>query len=118
MANLPPTPWTVDVTETGVYLCAGVEDVAEFRHSGRHGAAISQEEAVANATLAAAAPVMLQALKYGLGLQGGWREAIVELEDWCHEPVRLKNMLAAADQLDRWAALARSVVAAATRKLP
>jgi hypothetical protein len=30
----------------------------------------------------------------------GWREAVVELEDFCSEPVRLKNMLAAADQID------------------
>jgi hypothetical protein len=43
-----------------------------------------------------------------LQLKGGWREAIVELEDFCSEPVRLKNMLAAADQLDRWAARARA----------
>ena len=33
-------------------------------------------------------------------LLGGWREAIVELEDFCSDPVRLKNMLAAADQID------------------
>jgi len=33
-------------------------------------------------------------------LLGGWREAIVELEDFCSERVRLKNMLAAADQID------------------
>ena len=38
-----------------------------------------------------------------LRLKGGWREAIVELEDHCSEPVRLRNMLAAADQLDEWA---------------
>ena len=30
----------------------------------------------------------------------GWREAVVELEDFCSEPVRLKNMVAAADQID------------------
>lgn len=56
---------------------------------------------------------LLAALKDGLSLAGGWREAIVELEDWCHEPVRLKNMLAAADQLDRWAAAARAAIAKA-----
>ena len=39
---------------------------------------------------------------HGLQLSGGWREAIVELEDHCSEPVRLKNMLAAADGLDAW----------------
>lgn len=32
----------------------------------------------------------------------GWREAVVELEDHCDEPVRLKNMTAAADQIDRF----------------
>lgn len=56
---------------------------------------------------------MLAALKDGLSLSGGWREAIVELEDWCHERVRLKNMLAAADQLDRWSDAARAAIAKA-----
>lgn len=58
---------------------------------------------------------MLAALKDGLSLAGGWREAIVELEDWCHERVRLKNMLAAADQLDRWAEAARAAILKAER---
>jgi hypothetical protein len=40
-------------------------------------------------------------------LSGGWREAIGELEDWCHEGVRLKNMVAAIDQLDAWVVLAK-----------
>ncbi len=52
------------------------------------------------------------AVEAGLRLKGGWREAIVELEDHCSEPVRLKNMLAAADQLDDWAAQARAALAA------
>jgi hypothetical protein len=30
----------------------------------------------------------------------GWREAIAELEDFCGESVRLKNMIAALDQID------------------
>ena len=51
-----------------------------------------------------------------LQLKGGWREAIVELEDWCHEPVRLKNMTAAADQLDAWAAKARDALAEQERE--
>ena len=42
--------------------------------------------------------------------KGGWREAIVELEDHCSEPVRLKNMLAAADQLDDFASKARALL--------
>lgn len=64
--------------------------------------------------LAAAAPDLLAALQEGLHLKGGWREAIVELEDHCSEPVRLKNMLAAADQLDAWAAKARAALAKAS----
>jgi len=44
-------------------------------------------------------------------LSGGWREAIVELEDHCSERVRLRNMLAAADQLDEWTAEARKALA-------
>lgn len=64
----------------------------------------------ADSTLLAAGPELLATLKDGLSLAGGWREAIVELEDWCHERVRLKNMLAAADQLDRWAKAARDAI--------
>lgn len=52
-----------------------------------------------------------EALEKGLALKGGWREAIVELEDHCSEPVRLRNMLAAADQLDDWAKEARAALA-------
>jgi hypothetical protein len=33
-------------------------------------------------------------------LMPAWREAIAELEDFCSEPVRLKNMVAALDQID------------------
>lgn len=44
----------------------------------------------------------------GLQFKGGWREAIVELEDFCGEEVRIRNMVAAADQLDEWAARARA----------
>lgn len=33
---------------------------------------------------------------------GAWREAIFELEDFCSEPVRIKNMVAAADRIDHW----------------
>jgi len=49
-------------------------------------------------------------IKRGLELKGGWREAIVELEDHCSEPVRLNNMIAAADQLDGWAKDARQAL--------
>lgn len=45
---------------------------------------------------------MGEALHEAIALAGGWREAICELEDWCSEMVRLKNMLAARDGLDRW----------------
>lgn len=40
---------------------------------------------------------------------GGWREMVVELEDWCSDEARSKGMLAAADQIDE--------VAEAIRKL-
>jgi hypothetical protein len=49
-------------------------------------------------------------LERAVQLSGGWREAIVELEDFCSEPVRLKNMIAAADQLDEWAANAKAAL--------
>jgi len=39
-------------------------------------------------------------LREVMQLSGGWREAVVELEDHCSNPVRLKNMVAAADQID------------------
>jgi hypothetical protein len=58
-------------------------------------------------------PDLLAALKRGLSLAGGWREAITLLEDYCAEPVRLKNMVAAADQLDDWAQQARAALAKA-----
>ncbi len=53
---------------------------------------------------------LLALIKLALSLKGGWREAIVELEDHCSEPVRLRNMLAAADQLDAWATTARAAI--------
>lgn len=34
------------------------------------------------------------------GYLGGWREAIGLLEDYCADPVKLKNMIAAIDQID------------------
>ncbi len=43
--------------------------------------------------------------------KGGWREAIVELEDHCSERVRLKNMLAATDSLDDWAKKVDAIIA-------
>lgn len=49
-------------------------------------------------------------LSRALALKGGWREAITELEDHCSEPVRLKNMIVAADQLDDWAVTARAAL--------
>ena len=54
---------------------------------------------------------LMELVKRALQLKGAWREAIVELEDHCSEPVRLKNMLAVADQLDEWADKAREVLA-------
>ena len=51
-------------------------------------------------------------LERALHLSGGWREAVVELEDFCSERVRLRNMMAAADQIDEWRVEARAVLAA------
>lgn len=65
----------------------------------------------ATARLTAALEQAKEGLVTALKLKGGWREAIVELEDHCSEPVRLNNMLVAADQLDDWATCARATVA-------
>lgn len=46
-------------------------------------------------------------LRIHLANLGGWREAVSELEDFCHEPVRLKNMMAALDQIDELAKFLR-----------
>jgi hypothetical protein len=74
-------------------------------------------ERAANARLIAVAPEMFAALERGLSLAGGWREAITLLEDYCAGSplgaVRLKNMVAAADQLDDWAQQARAALAKA-----
>jgi len=43
----------------------------------------------------------------------GWREAVAELEDFCSEPVRLKNMLAALNQMDDCKAAAKKALEAA-----
>jgi hypothetical protein len=61
----------------------------------------------------AAARELYDVLEMALKLKGGWREAIVELEDHCSEPMRLRNMLAAADQLDAFAEKARAALAKA-----
>jgi hypothetical protein len=71
---------------------------------------VDHDEQEANARLIAAAPDLLAAAEHGLSLAGGWREAIGEIEDWCSEPVRLKNMLAAIHQIDGWAAQARAAI--------
>ena len=46
-------------------------------------------------------------IKNALHYLPGWREAVTELEDFCSEPVRLQNMMAAADQMDDWKAGAK-----------
>lgn len=43
----------------------------------------------------------MRALREVSNYLGGWREMIAELEDFCSEPVRLKAMVAALDQIDR-----------------
>ena len=53
----------------------------------------------------------LKVIERALQLSGGWREAVVELEDFCSEPVRLKNMIAAANQIDDWRKEARELKA-------
>lgn len=53
---------------------------------------------------------LIEVIRSALELKGGWREAIVELEDFCSEPVRLKNMVKAADQLDGWEKKARAAI--------
>ena len=55
---------------------------------------------VRHAFLPNAAREMYDALKRCVQLIGGWREAIAELEDFCSEPVRLRNMIVAVDQID------------------
>lgn len=50
----------------------------------------------------------LSSIKTHLANLGGWREAVAELEDHCSEPVRLKNMTAALDQIDELSALLRA----------
>jgi hypothetical protein len=52
----------------------------------------------------------LEKLEPHLKNLGGWREAIAELEDFCHEPVRLKNMTAALNQIDELSKLLRGEV--------
>lgn len=64
----------------------------------------------ASLRLAAENARLRELIKSALALKGGWREAIVELEDHCADPVRLKNMLAAADQLDEWSKEAQKVL--------
>lgn len=54
----------------------------------------------ANARLIAAAPDMYELLNSILGNSPGWREAIGLLEDHCADSVKLKNMVAALDQID------------------
>lgn len=56
--------------------------------------------------------LLLDALSFAAPLIGGWREAIVELEDHCSDPVRLKNMIAAADQLDEFRKRLHGAIAA------
>jgi hypothetical protein len=63
----------------------------------------------ADAALARTA-ALEEALREALSLAGGWREAITELEDFCSESVRLKNMTAAAEQLDNWVKRARALL--------
>jgi hypothetical protein len=73
-------------------------------------------EVEANAHLIASAPDLYEALKDVAQLIGGWREAIAELEDFCSEPVRLKNMIAALNQCDDMTISIRAALAKADGK--
>jgi hypothetical protein len=99
-----------------VVVAADLGDIAEFFSREEHSVGASHEEALANARLFVAAADLLALVNDGLSLKGGWREAIVELEDFCSEPVRLRNMIMAASQLDRWANTARAIIARATER--
>lgn len=71
---------------------------------------LGQAQTVEQARLFTASPDLAELVTEALQLKGGWREAIAELEDFCSEPVRLKNMLAALNQLDVWAKKATEVI--------
>ena len=51
-----------------------------------------------------------EACEDGLQLSGGWREAIASMEVF-GDPVRLKNMTAALNQLDEWRKQVRRALA-------
>lgn len=52
--------------------------------------------------LAAEREDFVEAVRSVLRLIGSWREAIFLLEDFCSDPVRLKNMRVAVDSIDDW----------------
>lgn len=80
-----------------------------FKANGNLIAAAPELLTLANAQAATIAE-LVACLRNAVQLKGGWREAIVELEDHCSEPVRLKNMICAADQLDDWSSQARALL--------
>jgi hypothetical protein len=58
-------PWTVTVWDQTVFIHGGPDndDIADFSFADQHTVSISKDEAIANATLCAAAPDLLEALK-------------------------------------------------------
>ena len=58
-------------------------------------------------------PRLIALLTEALQLKGGWREAIALTEDLTANPVYLKNMMAAIDQIDEWSKFARAALAEA-----
>lgn len=52
--------------------------------------------------LAAEREDFAEAVRSALRLIGSWREAVCLLEDFCSDPVRLKNMCVAVNSIDDW----------------
>jgi hypothetical protein len=80
-----PPPWTVTVWDQTVFIHGGPDndDIADFSFADQHTVSISKDEAIANATLCAAAHDLLAALKLLLretelaDVQGyGWPDCI------------------------------------------
>jgi hypothetical protein len=67
------------------------------------------KEAQVHARIIAASVDMFHALEDAQRKWAGWREAIALLEDHCGDSVKLKNMIAAIDQLDTF--IARAITA-------
>jgi hypothetical protein len=85
-----------------------VNDTTGFKNPSIYGMWCSSQDV---AELEYVNEIALQLLRRVVQLAPGWREAIVELEDFCSERVRLRNMMAAADQIDEWLPQAKAALA-------